>query len=110
MARVKSIDQEELKGMESEKNADIERAAKRYRKTITERIELQGTEKNQKAKVRELMHANVKPIVVNGEERLVYKRADIEVTVRVTEKVRVLLDDEVSNPEEESGDDEVTVS
>jgi hypothetical protein len=91
----KSTDQEELPGMAQPKIAAIERAAKAYRKTISERLEIQVAERNKKAKLKELMHEHVAPTEVDGVLKRIYRRADVEVICAVSESVKVNLDDEI---------------
>lgn len=104
MARAKSSDQEALPGMEQPKNPKLERMAKKYRATVALRLDMQNTEKNEKAKLKELMHADpsVRTIEKGGKKLLVYKRADVSVTIEIKEDLKVKLGDEVAA--EDDGD------
>lgn len=110
--RSKDIDQQELPQMESPKNIALERIGKKYRGTIATRLSIQRDEKNQKAKIQELMHkahasGEVRRVTIDGADCLVYQRANINITVKITEKVKVLLDDEVAN--DDNGDPNAVV-
>ncbi len=105
MAKTKDTRQEEIKGMESPKNAKLERAGRGYRSAIAIRLDAQKDEKNKKAKVRELMHegekeGQVRRIVEQGVEFLVYQRANMNIRVKIKEDVKVLLDEEVGAEDE----------
>lgn len=108
MARSKNSDQNELPTMETPKDPKLEAASKRYKRTISERLEIQEREKNEKAKVGELVHAwaeanNIRPVIVKNEktgeaeECYVYRRADVEAIVSrsLKESIKVRLGDEI---------------
>lgn len=107
MAKSKSASQEEFPAMETPKDAKLENASRKYKRTIGERLLVQQDEANQKAKVGELVHAwaaanNIKPVIVKNdkgvsEECYVYRRGDIEAVVSrsLKENIKVRMGDEL---------------
>lgn len=111
MAKSRPAGNMEFPAMETPKDAKVENAARKYRKSVALRQEQQKDEANCKAKVEELVLAwadanNIKPIQTTDDkgkkiERYVYRRGDIEVTAERPLKwnTKVRLGDEI--PDEE---------